>query len=150
MKHVAVKSLLSVMLSLIMVVVFTPAIAFADEPETVDSNQKVSVEVEEQDVDEPPIAPIDQEEYFKQIEDQYDAESIGAAPDPVKGAYNHGQGAVNYVSSPSKIWSGTKNYMNRSSGGKSYYVVDLNAGVVGIYANQNNYVSSSNPFHWSP
>ena len=143
MKHVAVKSLLSVMLSLMMVVVFTPAIAFADEPETVDSNQKVSVEVEEQDVDEPPIAPSDQEEYFKQIEDQYDAESIGAAQEPVKGPYNHGQGAVNYVSSPSKIWSGTKNYMDRSSEGKSYYVVNLNAGVVGIYANQNNYVSNS-------
>lgn len=143
MKHVAVKSLLSVMLSLMMVVVFTPAIAFADEPETVDSNQKVGVEVEEQDVDEPPIAPKDQEEYFKQIEDQYDVESIGNAPEPVRKATPLGEGKVNYVSSPSKIWSGEKNYMNRQSEGVAYYALSLNAGVVGVYANQNNYVSTT-------
>ena len=51
MKHVAVKSLLSVMLSLMMVVVFTPAIAFADEPEATDEMQPaIADELVEEDV----------------------------------------------------------------------------------------------------
>lgn len=47
MKHIAVKSLLSVMLSLMMVVVFTPAIAFADEPETTDEIQVTEPAIED-------------------------------------------------------------------------------------------------------
>ena len=59
MKHVAVKSLLSVMLSLMMVVVFTPAIAFADEPEAVDETQVLEPVDEPEFIDEAAEIPAE-------------------------------------------------------------------------------------------
>ena len=59
MKHIAVKSLLSVMLSLMMVVVFTPAIAFADEPEAVDETQVLEPVDEPEFIDEAAEIPAE-------------------------------------------------------------------------------------------
>ena len=59
MKHIALKSLLSVALSLMMLVVFIPTIAFADEPEAADETQAVQPAVEDEFVDEDTEAPAE-------------------------------------------------------------------------------------------
>ena len=67
MKHIALKSLLSVALSLMMLVVFIPTIAFADEPEATDEPQAVQ--------------PVDESEFTDEVVEADDVEETEAPVD---------------------------------------------------------------------
>lgn len=124
MKHVAVKSLLSVMLSLMMVVVFVPAVAFADEPDAADAGQATGLEVESNDTIQPLVEFSDQD---LEQENEYGVESVEGGLNPVKATdySKYGVLTVNAPTTPTKAGAGTTSQMTRTSAGTAYWPVTV-------------------------